>query len=108
MMPEYKFENACKTGELEIAKKVLLENPEKINISVMETGFKKACQEGYLDIAQWILSIKPDRDVLVTLETLSNKRMDELTEEGMDPDYFVDDQEYQIIELCIDFIKQKK
>lgn len=103
------FNNACASGELETAKQLLRENTEKITAEVMDSGFKRACREGHVEVAQWILSVKPDRDtdILDSLKSLLDTRMEELTEEGIDSDYFVDDEEYQVIEMCIDFINDK-
>lgn len=60
MMADYQFKDACSKGDLDRAKQLLLEAPEKMTMSVMEYAFRYACYDGMLDVAAWILSVKPD------------------------------------------------
>jgi len=55
---QYKFQNACRTGNLKKAKKLLKTNPN-INISANdECAFRWACVKGRLHVSQWLLSLR--------------------------------------------------
>jgi hypothetical protein len=60
MMADFDFGDACASGDLEMAKQLLLKHPDKITISVMEFGFRKACYEGQADVVEWILKTAPE------------------------------------------------
>jgi len=62
---ECAFLLACVKGQLHIAKWLLQIKPN-INISVHnEEAFRCACESGHLHVAQWLLQIKPTINVFI-------------------------------------------
>ena len=59
MNVQQQFNDACKNGNLEEAKKLLQNNPT-IDVSAYdEYAFKLACTNGHLQVAQWFCSFNP-------------------------------------------------
>ena len=71
------FCDACLSGDIMVAKKLLHDNPH-INISVRdEEPFRNACRYGHLEIAKWLLQIRPQIDISVYDEGLFKKCLSE-------------------------------
>jgi hypothetical protein len=56
----YLFTDASSRDVLDRAKKLLLEAPEKMTMSVMESTFRSACICEMVEVAEWILSVNPE------------------------------------------------
>ena len=66
------FVSACEKGNLDMAKKILKNNPN-INISFHnDDAFQSACQNRHLIVAEWLLEIKPDIDIATNGEYVFN------------------------------------
>jgi ankyrin repeat protein len=66
---ECAFCDACHFGHIEVAKWLLLINPDS-NISINNgRAFRHACAEGHLEVAKWLLELKSDIDISAENET---------------------------------------
>ena len=67
IQPKGSFAEACKTGNIDVAK-LLLQLKPNINVSAKnEEAFRYACRNGHLHVAQWLLQLKPDINISVFL-----------------------------------------
>ena len=60
---EKKFQNACKKGNINDAKKLLYDYPHIDIFADDNYAFCVACWNGHLNIAKWLFQINPQIDI---------------------------------------------
>lgn len=53
------FLDACRKGNIEVAKRLLETHPDMCSLKVGESAFCDACYKGNTEVAQWLLEVQP-------------------------------------------------